>query len=774
MNDATTVERLSTAIRQAARSAMFCVTGCLPAIDPGLEVAGLGPIKFPLKRARAKELIAACQVAPYGQGTRTLVNKNVRNTFELDPKKFQVSDDWNAAIVAALRPVAEQLGLPPDQLEARLYKLLVYEKGGFFLPHRDSEKQPRMVASMIIVLPHVFEGGALIVRHGAAQRKLTFDEAAAGKAPCFAAFYADCEHEVQRVTGGIRVCLAYNLALKPHRVESSAGADSAAPVEVLAESIGAWVTTQPATPLVFALEHQYTQQGLSLDLLKGEDRHLANLVVAAAEKTDCHAHLAQVSRHLSQYADDGSYDHGRDRRQAPHGPIDIGETYEDDLKGAEWTDLGGKKQPWGEIEFDPSAIVSSQPLDDWKPTSEDYRGYTGNEGNTLDRWYHRSAIVVWQRDQHFEVVASAGAEVSIPLFCSLAATLSKTPKKRLEQARLDCIRFARAIIQQWPNNAIHFRNIPRIEKSPQDEFPGQLLALHDQQTSAMFLAMMGERDATLPLASFVLAVGREFGWSAFAPELKRLILSRPYVHGPDEVSLRDIEWLAAFCREEMASPDQRALVHELCLLAVERYCTPRPRQPAHYWRHDRRETSVAEKSLLPLLQALAACGCEEGLSRVIKFVQESPDSFSFDDCQVPCLKALIPWARTRFGLTPPLIVSWLASVRQQLESAAAKQPTPPTDWVRPATVDCNCSVCVQLNAFLADPASEKSRIAAREDLRQHLIQRINYHQCDVEHTLDRKGSPHALALVKTNESFKRAVQRFEADCKLLSALPTEN
>ena len=164
-----------------------------------------------------------------------------------------------------------------------------------------------MVASLIVVLPNPFEGGALVVRHGAAKQTLTFDEAAGGKAPCYAAFYADCEHEVQRVTSGVRLCLAYNLVLKPKREKPSAAAKPAAPADVLAESIGSWVATQPAKPLVFALEHHYTQRGLSLDLLKGADRQLADLVVAAAEKTDCLVHLAQVSRHLLQFADDGSF-----------------------------------------------------------------------------------------------------------------------------------------------------------------------------------------------------------------------------------------------------------------------------------------------------------------------------------------------------------------------------------------------------------------------------------------------------------------------------------
>src|SRR5206468_1143588 len=174
---------------------------------------------------------------------------------------------------------AEQLGLPPEQVEARLYKLLVYERGGFFLPHRDSEKHNGMVASLIVVLANPFEGGALVVRHGAAEQTLAFEEAAHGEAPCYAAFYADCEHEVQRVTHGVRLCLAYNLVLEPKRDKPGDTGKRAALADALTESIKSWVATQPARPLVFALEHHYTQRGLSLDLLKGADRQLAEVVV---------------------------------------------------------------------------------------------------------------------------------------------------------------------------------------------------------------------------------------------------------------------------------------------------------------------------------------------------------------------------------------------------------------------------------------------------------------------------------------------------------------
>ncbi len=775
MSDPIAIEWLSTAIAQATKSAKFCVSGSFPIVDPGLDMEGLGPIRLPLKPKMAKPLIASCQVAPYGKGTKTLVDRDVRNTYELNPEQFRLSEAWDAAIADVTRSVADELGLPPDRLEARLYKLLVYEKGGFFLPHRDSEKHDRMVASMIVVLPNEFEGGELLVRHGAAEEKLKFEDAATGKAPCYAAFYADCEHEVQRVHRGRRFCLAYNLVLKPQREKPSAGAAPPTPVDALAESIGTWMARQPARPLVFALEHHYTQHGLSLDLLKGGDRQLADLVVSAAEQAGCLAHLSQVERHLSQFADDGSFERSYRRSyrhdEAPRREITIGETYEDDLNGDQWTDLHGKKQPWGAIAFDSSAIVSSIPLDDWTPTSEQFEGYTGNAGNTLDRWYHRSALVLWHREHHFDVIASSGSNDSIPLFCAMAAKLAKTPKNRLEEVRNDCIRFARAISSRWPRRAYWNRHSEIKETPPEDEFAQSLLLLHDRDTIAAFLSTLAERDLALRLDKLVLAAGREFGGNAFEQELKQLISARSNRPGREEIPPRNVEWLSAYCCDQTADAGQLALANELCALALKRFCEPfEPRRPYEARYH--REKSASEATLPLLVKALAATGRDEDLSRLLGFVQQHPEEFRLDECQVPSLKALITWAKKRFGAVHPLLASWLATVRQTLESLTAAEPLPPADWARPAEVDCQCQFCAQLNAFLSDSANKVGRISAREDHRRHVILKIDQHQCDVTHVLEKGKSPYTLVLTKTTGSFDRALKRFHADQKLLEELLT--
>lgn len=764
--DSAPLARLAAAIGLATKSAKFAVDGTLAVADPGLVVEGIGRVPLPFKRGAAKLLTALGRAAPYGKGTETLTDEKVRKTFELDPSQFTLGDSWNAAIADATRTAARSLGLPGDRLEAKLYKLLVYEKGGFFLPHRDSEKLDRMVASLIAVLPNPFEGGSLVVRHGPAERDFPFREAAAAKGACFAAFYADCEHEVRRVTSGVRIALAYNLVLAP---DPAARPDTTAPPsEELVAAIGSWVARHPAEPLVFALDHHYTPLGLSRDLLKGADRRLADAVAAAAKHAGCHVYLAQVSRHLTNSAfgqdDEYSNDDSDEYVAADSTVYEIGEVLDDALYGEEWADIDGHQQPWRSIGFDPSAVICSTPLDDWKPTEEEYEGYTGNAGNTLDRWYHRSAVVIWHREHHYEVVAAGNAAECIPQFTAMLERLPQAPRADRDEAREECLRFARALVANWPRRSSHSKNAP----SPCDSFPRQLLTLNDRDIVAAFLKVLAERDEATPLNSFVVAAGRQFGWDAFERELKALIApaANQYGHRRD-LAVRDLEWLAEFCGEKTHDPDWRILAGGLGKLAVERFLEHKDQSR---WGRERDRATDGETSLPHLLRALAAAGRDDDFARVVGFVRGLPRAFTLDYGQVPALKSLIPWSRERFGSVYPPLQSWLDAVRSELEQAVARKPAPPSDWARLADVNCKCGFCVQLNTFLADPKVEVARIPAAEDKRNHLIQQIQQQELDARHQLERTGRPYTLVLTKTTGSHDRAVKRFAQDRQLLNDL----
>ena len=175
-----------------------------------IEIEGIGPVKLPMRPKDVRELIARADSAPYGKGTQTIVDASVRDSLEVNASCLSFSKQWKTAIEQTARNVAEELGLPPDRINVKPYKLLIYPNGGFFLPHRDSEKHRSMVASLIVMLPSRFGGGELIVEHERKRQRFGFNQAKKQEACDCAAFYADCLHEVRKVTSGVRVCLSYN------------------------------------------------------------------------------------------------------------------------------------------------------------------------------------------------------------------------------------------------------------------------------------------------------------------------------------------------------------------------------------------------------------------------------------------------------------------------------------------------------------------------------------------------------------------------------------
>ena len=53
--------------------------------EPLLHVKVLGKIKLPLGEVQGKALAAMCEQAPFGLGSKTIVDRAVRNTKQLHP-----------------------------------------------------------------------------------------------------------------------------------------------------------------------------------------------------------------------------------------------------------------------------------------------------------------------------------------------------------------------------------------------------------------------------------------------------------------------------------------------------------------------------------------------------------------------------------------------------------------------------------------------------------------------------------------------------------------
>ena len=78
----------------------------------------------------------------------SIQDDDVRKSWQLEPSQITICHpDWNKLIKLLInREIVEQLGLSHNNVGFTLYKLLLYEKGGHFKAHRDTEKENRKAA----------------------------------------------------------------------------------------------------------------------------------------------------------------------------------------------------------------------------------------------------------------------------------------------------------------------------------------------------------------------------------------------------------------------------------------------------------------------------------------------------------------------------------------------------------------------------------------------------------------------------------------------------
>eukprot|EP01033_Poteriospumella_lacustris_P008128 gene8128-5853_t len=255
--------------------------------------------------------------APFGLGPKTITNTTVRDAWQIDGRNVwsesQPSFFQHALQTKMRTSLKEQLGVDTDtvDVQATLYKKLLYEKGGHFLDHRDTEKEPGMFGTYLLQVPVEggHEGGELIIAHGR-KKKVVVDTATESQTGAFqeAMLYADCMHELKEVMNGSRCVLAFNLAWRPKDPDNVVSKEQIIPLKVLTEGppsevtarakvvksihlfIDRWVEAAAKSDtvpkwLTIPLEHMYSRETLTFDTLKGKDALLAKAMMSVpAEK----------------------------------------------------------------------------------------------------------------------------------------------------------------------------------------------------------------------------------------------------------------------------------------------------------------------------------------------------------------------------------------------------------------------------------------------------------------------------------------------------------
>jgi hypothetical protein len=760
-------DRLARTLRGDAQST-FSVELTAKAEDLCLEVEGFGRVKFPVTPAKARKLLSLGQPARFGRGEETLTDPDVRDTWEIP--KHLVRAGWNAAsLQVILATVKEELGLPnAAELTADLHSLLVYEPMQFFLAHRDSEKDDSMIGTLVVTLPSSYTGGELMVGHNEEWKAYRGSKTALS----LVAFYADCQHEVLRVQSGYRITLTYNLLL--HGDTSRPDGDDGTVAELadlLREHFGTPVpryyggpAADPPNRLVYLLDHEYTPRALKWSRLKGADASRVALLCQAADRAGCEAilALADIKTTHDAYKDDyDDYQYGRrwdDDREEDDDDDDDGSgdaQYEiQDLIDSEvgithWTGPDGTRLEETSLHVSGTEVCASTPTGDLTPYSSQYEGYMGNWGNTLDRWYHRAAVVIWPGEQAFANRAETSPAWALEEVAAMASS-----------GDVAGARTTAATLAPFWASAVRGRAAEEGGRAA-GLFGKALLAadaVADADVAAMLLRPFRIENLTQAGVKSLAKIADCYGhqWTAGLLQTWFGGDQRAWAYGGGR---ERPQWVADFlpglCAGLHATGSAgQGAAQRLLDLAWEwlgrsignglALSSPSYRD---------KELAGLGKPLASVLMAAAAIGSASTRDGVGAHIREQDDAVTA--LEMSALRAAAELCRdgargeAGFG---DLAADCAARLRVRL----ARPLRAPGDWsIELPAGACRCDLCDVLQVFLKDKSRRTFEWPLAKQRRQHIHVRIDAAELPVTHMTRRRGSPYTLVLTKTEALFAR-------------------
>jgi predicted 2-oxoglutarate/Fe(II)-dependent dioxygenase YbiX len=760
----TLTTELAEILRTVQRPGDFYVTGTIDIFAPRLDVAGVGLIALPLLPVQAQQLIAIAEQAPYGQGEATLVDTRVRRTWQIDPEQVQIGGrHWEQTLADIVARATTGLGVS-GPVVADFYKLLVYDTGSFFVNHRDTEKAAGMFATLILVLPSLYTGGALLVRHRDREVRLELSCPEPSQVT-FATFYADCVHEVLPITSGYRLALVYNLR-RQGRGQLPQPPDYDTEQADVTALLHQWSVGKDAPDddspkkLLYPLEHAYTSAELAFDALKGADAAAAAVLVAAAAAADCDLYLALVSIEESGSAEHTGYYGSRRRRWSDDDKdaedFEVVEVHDRSETLSDWRCPDGSQPALTDLPFTEDELCPPEAFADLEPDEEHFHEATGNEGASFERTYRRAALVLWPRARRLAVLNQAGLAATLPYLTALTERWVKRGEDLASPLWHEAHELAGHMLETWPRQVGWY---PGRREAPSDA--ATLLTLLTQLQDTVHIDTFLDLLATAAFnkgdnASIVRAA------SLLLPERAATLLE----HLIARHAATNLSACADLLAQSVAArvPGRSADLSRAATALVEAL----PGDPARMPQGDpwSRVRPVEPGCLVDLFTALGqidAVLAERSADHILAW----PQTYEPDTVLVPAVLGLT-------GQAAPQAVTAIQRLRtvalEHLRARIAEPLEPPRDWVRASTIACSCAHCRDLSHFLAAPDRQRWTFKAPEAARRHVEESIRRGGCDLDLATDRHGRPYSLVCTKNQASYNRRAQQREHDLAHLARL----
>lgn len=650
-----------------------------------------------------------------------------------------------------------------EPIVAEFYKLLLYDPGSFFVSHRDTEKAPGMFATLVLVLPSSSTGGELLVRHKGREVRLDLHSEDPAEA-AFAAFYADCVHEVLPITTGYRLTLIYNLL---RRGKGSRPEPPSYPSEQsrLTELLRVWVADKKEPDndapekLVYLLEHAYTPAELGFNALKGTDAAVAGVLAAATQQSDCDLHLALMTVReggIAEYMD--NYGSGGRWSDEEEDEFEAVEVTDRQITLSEWRRPDNSRLAMSEIPVEEEELSPPGALDELEPDEERFHEATGNEGASFERIYRRASLVLWPRERMFAVLSQAGLPVTLPYLADLVEHWEASGKDQKSPLWLQARDLSGHMLSYWPTQEVYGwrRETPseaatmltlltRLKDTARLDTFLEEIAVHGLDDKSADAAILGAldflpRDKASALLQRIIAGSTDTSFDVCGDLLARAVASWPRDHRTGLVRA------AATLIERLPGDPARAA----------------PKEP---WR---RRPDMEPGFIVDLFTAVEPI--DKALAeRAADYVLACPKIYGLDTILIPAVGTL---------LKSPAVEGSTAVQRLRLaclEHLRARLSEPleaPSNWSRANKLRCRCPHCKELSRFLADSEHKVWTFKAVEAVRRHVEATIQEARCDLDVTTDRRKRPYSLVATKNQASYERQVKQRKRDLANLKRLET--
>jgi len=762
------MQTLLTLMDKVQTSGAFSVSGTLPSLPPGLTVEGIGHIGLPLTAQQAQALIERSEQAPFGRREETIVDTNVRKSWQIGAEDFELTNpQWHEAIQNAVDQIGQALGLSGCKIGFEKYKLLIYEAGSFFTAHRDTEKIPNMFATLVVNLPSEHQGGELIISHAGQSKSVAFADSSLF-ASGFVAFYADCYHEVKPITSGYRLSLIYNLAIT-NREKQPDLAQQLGVIEDVEQAIQAWKATPDAPPiLTYLLDHSYSEQNLSLSNLKLSDFAKASVLLHAAANSGCQAYLCLATYHRTSYGEVERYGYGRRGRYAYDDNDDDGGLDENDFEEYDvdeekvyahaFITADGDKIDVKELALNEDELVAKAPLRDGPGREVSISEATGNEGATKDLWYHRGAVILWPKERELELVATMNVDYGVHV---LKRTLQGQTKLE-DEVRQPLIRLAN-----------HILDSPSYLQTA--DIAQELIKLGDIDLLKKYLFGQASFYSLRVEPETLIEVAEKFGWRLFAEDVQARLTAPDGMKWLDSLlqtgkAISDAgqgvikQWVESRWEQSLAAATQP-------IRAAAEPTNARERQRHHYDLQRVEGQKHGQQAEIIYLVRLTAClNMNEIAQKVIARLADYTDNRFLTETYGPAVVEIRRELKTSEH-NQAIVQHFADAVRQRIQAEFAAQPKPPQDWSRAGQLACACEFCSQVNAFLPKP--NQASMSIYGTLKRNLLHveaEIEKQQIEAAVQIQKRASKFDGTIKKNQSQYEQRLTLYNASQEIVKQL----